>query len=403
MSRNEGGVLTPETEPVQDLPELLVKPDIAPKIPQTPRGQTLALMLQGHPKALYSVPELEQRIDPQGRQLPKLVIGVHTDGQNIELSVRCVSGGGFTPKFTAGRRPNGGEQQVSVSNGLECNYDILSTSYWTKDRVYEDIGFREKDVLHYWKKWMIRVWRAFFPDQEMPVHGRRTKAEASSARSAKSKTGSRRQNKTSQRNEAETPSRPTTRARARLLDQEHNRHDEDGDQDEEGHDEDKVGELDSTLTARYGLYTCIDFWEAYNAGEKPFDLQDEELCSLIGQGYVEKYSSDDAVLDPPPYQVLRSAFKIKTRSSISTLSCEDMVSFRAWRMKMADGSRESPEIIPVMSLDARNEEQKRRRAEAQAGEQNATAQFMTKFLLERGMTRDGLEQMAAGARFWRDM
>ncbi|KAI7236298.1 hypothetical protein KC330_g3788 [Hortaea werneckii] len=353
-------------------------------------------MVQGDEEVLFKVPRLSERATAaRGHAYAKLVIGKYKDFR-MELSVRRTADGAFVPWVTAGRYIVGGERRLPVNEDLRPDERLLGMQIWLDTR--RDTGLNGKECLQYYQNWLVRVWRSFFPEHPIYKLGRRTTNDDKLSGPTDSGRKKRKANAaTIEDDPLNTPSkkhkgqRPGYRRSARELSAGGDDPDDKGFDQENMDEEDKFeGEDEKELIQRYRLSSVAAFWTSYEEdGKENLDLDDEEVCEMIGQGFLEFKQSGEGT-DPPPMSVLKAARDEYRKFQAAAGSVEHTVAFRTWDLQSTTGTFKPPRVEKLPSLYKVDEANRKKQQQKQELQRKEDGQWLRNYLLRNGVSEDAM-------------
>ncbi|KAI7282156.1 hypothetical protein KC345_g3647 [Hortaea werneckii] len=397
--------LNDDQEDPDTLEKYLMSPDDLPREPETADGMLVMEMSQGDEEVLFKVPQLAKRAPAAGGcTYAKLVIGKYK-GFDIDLSLRRITEGDFVPKVTAGRYVVGGERRLPVNEDLCPDVRLLGIQLWLDTR--RDTGLNGGECLQYYKNWLVRVWRSFFPEHPIYKSGRTANNNKPSGPTDSARRKRKANVTASEDDPFTTPSKKRKERKRghRRSAREANDFDEgdeelgaggDDVEDVGGNEEDvpnegEVGDEDEKeCEQRYQLSSVAEFWTSYEEdGKEDLDLDDEKVCEMIGSGYLEFKQLDEG--DPPPMSVLKEARDEYRRSKGKAGSVEHTFAFRTWNLQMTTGKHKPPKVERLPSLYKVDEANRKKRQQKEELERIEDGQWLRSFLLKHGgVTEDDL-------------
>ncbi|KAI6836063.1 hypothetical protein KC342_g5351 [Hortaea werneckii] len=351
--------LNDDQEDPDFLEKYLMPPDALPEEPETADGMLVMGMAQGDEEVLFKVPRLSERAPAaRGYAYAKLVIGKYKDF-DMALSVRRIANGAFVPRVTAGRYIVGGERRLPVNEDLCPDERLIGMQIWLDTR--RDTGLNGEECLKYYQNWLVRVERSFFP--EHPIYkNTRDRSQAIGGVQENSVLAE------TTRTTRELTKRTWTRRRV------------------EGEDE-------KELIQRYRLSSVAAFWTSYEEdGKENLDLDDEKVCEMIGQGFLEFKQSGEGT-DPPPMSVLKAARDEYRKFQAAAGSVENTVVFRTWNLQTTTGTRKPPTVEWFPSLYEVDEANRKKREQKEELQRQGDGQWFRGWLLKNGMTEDQLRKI----------
>ncbi|KAI6912371.1 hypothetical protein KC318_g3838 [Hortaea werneckii] len=384
--------LNDDQEDPNFLEKYLMPPDGLPREPETADGMLVMGMAQGDEEVLFKVPRLSERAPAaRGYTYAKLVIGKYKDF-DMELSVRRTADGGLVPRVTAGRYIVSGERRLPVNEDLCPDERLLGMQIWLDTR--RDTGLNGKECLQYYQNWLVRVWRSFFPQHPIYKLGRRTANDDKSSGPTDSGQKKRKANAaTSEDDPLNMPSKKHKgqKRSARDLSAGGDDPDDKGvDQENMDEEDEAEGEDEKELIQRYRLSSVVAFWTSYEEdGKENLDLDDEKVCEMIGQGFLEFKQSSEGT-DPPPMSVLKAARDEYRKFQAAAPSVEHTFAFRTWNLQMTTGTRKPPRVEKLPSLYKVDEANRKKQQQKQELQRKEDGQWLRKYLLRNGVSEDAM-------------
>ncbi|KAI7621945.1 hypothetical protein KC346_g3436 [Hortaea werneckii] len=319
--------------------------------------------------------------------------------------------GDFVPKVTAGRYVVGGQRRLPVNEDLCPDERLLGIQLWLDTR--RDTGLNGRECLQYYKNWLVRVWRSFFPEHPIYKSGSRTANDNKPSGPPDSARKKRKANVTASEDDSfTTPSkkhkgRKTGHRRSAREADDYEEGDEElgaggndvedvgGNEEDVSNEDEAEDEDEKELKQRYQLSSVAAFWTSHEEdGKENLDLDDEKVCEMIGQGFVDFNQLGEGT-DLPPMSVLKEARDEYRRFKGKLGSVEHTYKFRKWNLQMTTGKSKPPKVIRLPSLYKVDEANRKKSQQKKELQRKEDGQWLRNYLLRTGaVTEENLSGIA---------